>query len=658
MKFRLLFILLILSLTASSQEYNYNPSGSLRSDANKQIVSIHYNHLQLPDTIVYADARKIINSYAATGQKIRQQVFEANGVLKKKNDYNNHILFVNDSLKEVQHEEGMMIPLANSASFVYEYHLRDHLGNIRSELTSVPGVASSIADFEGQGYDNARRVNSILFDHTRKGATHFAQRLNGSGNEKYGLARSFSVMPGDTIKMEVFVKYVDPNRKNWTTALNTIMSQVASASTSVGIVIDGGGYGIASATSFPFTGLNGASNDSEKKPKIYLNWLLFDRNYVFKDGGYVKMKGDPKEDGTNVDHEKLSKDLRINYPGYVYIYYSNEEQQPLEAYFDDFAVTQIESIVIQQTDYDPLGLTFNEYHREHTLVNNFLFNGKELQKDFDLNWYDYGARQYDAALGRWHVIDPMASKYSSWTPYNYVINNPMNNVDPDGRDFVTVMDNPSISEEEREKAKKAMHIATTISTGRKIFEKARKDPKVKVFLSFYSARDGALGDTSPVVPYEENDNGLRFHWKEKGGEAKLTVGKSSEDDQLNKIYEALNVTDAVKSNQHIYVVRIRVDAGLSEYTMAEAILHELEAHVNNQIVPFSEIRSFAGKFPQKLILNENTLWEIEGKMEHIMYGQETKVNGRFERYIRYEQSYIPGSTADDVSKEIWKLRHK
>ena len=90
--------------------------------------------------------------------------------------------------------------------------------------------------------------------------------------------------------------------------------------------------------------------------------------------------------------------------------------------------------VLQNYTYYPFGMEMNgfDYMASSTLKNDYLYNGKELQEDFGLGWYDYGARFYDAAVGRWHVVDPMAESYSRLSIYNYVRNNPIIRIDHNG----------------------------------------------------------------------------------------------------------------------------------------------------------------------------------------------------------------------------------
>ncbi len=110
-----------------------------------------------------------------------------------------------------------------------------------------------------------------------------------------------------------------------------------------------------------------------------------------------------------------------------------------------FRAEENKAVVVQENHYYPFGMAMhglNEVEMEapDERANKFLYNGKELQDDFELDWYDYGARMYDPKIGRWHAIDPHAENYLNWTPYNYVANNPLFYTDPTGMDWYTSTD--------------------------------------------------------------------------------------------------------------------------------------------------------------------------------------------------------------------------
>ncbi len=64
----------------------------------------------------------------------------------------------------------------------------------------------------------------------------------------------------------------------------------------------------------------------------------------------------------------------------------------------------------------------------------FKYNGKELDRMNGLDWYDYGARWYDAGICRFWTQDPHASGYADISSYAYCNNNPVNSVDLKGMD--------------------------------------------------------------------------------------------------------------------------------------------------------------------------------------------------------------------------------
>lgn len=101
-----------------------------------------------------------------------------------------------------------------------------------------------------------------------------------------------------------------------------------------------------------------------------------------------------------------------------------------------FTAEDGEAVVRQVADYYPFGMLHDNPLNILDADQRYLYNSKELQEGTD--WYDYGARMYMPDLGRWTTIDPMAEKYAPISPYEYVRNNPILRLDPNGMWDVTV----------------------------------------------------------------------------------------------------------------------------------------------------------------------------------------------------------------------------
>ncbi|MBE6272359.1 MAG: RHS repeat-associated core domain-containing protein [Bacteroides sp.] len=132
----------------------------------------------------------------------------------------------------------------------------------------------------------------------------------------------------------------------------------------------------------------------------------------------------------NVVYENGIQKMLLTEEGYVdlsastpaYYYYLKDHQG------NNRVVLSSGGTAVEVSHYYPFGGVFASTGN----VQPYKYNGKELDTKKGLNWYDYGARHYDAALGRWLVVDPLAEKYYSTSAYGYCLNNPVKYVDPTG----------------------------------------------------------------------------------------------------------------------------------------------------------------------------------------------------------------------------------
>lgn len=99
--------------------------------------------------------------------------------------------------------------------------------------------------------------------------------------------------------------------------------------------------------------------------------------------------------------------------------------------------------MLEEDHYYPFGLTLSSGSGNAGEKNDYKLTTKELQNQFGLNWYDFGARMYDEQIGRWNGVDPKAQEFFSHSPYEAMDNNPINVIDPTGESGELIIDKKS-----------------------------------------------------------------------------------------------------------------------------------------------------------------------------------------------------------------------
>jgi RHS repeat-associated protein len=446
-------------------------------DNNKGIGTMHYNYLNLQDSIVMTGKGYIKYVFDATGSRLQKTTIDSVANKATITTYIGGFVYQRtttpplggggtDTLQFVSHAEGRArwafhkyTTGATAYKFEYDFFEKDHLGNTRTVLTQQKDTANYLASMEAAYRTTESQLfaniaascysRSLISGYPTDNTTvpnDSVARLNGSG-QKSGPSLLLKVMSGDVLQMAVKSFYKTGTNSAQTSSFSDILNSLAN-----GIVTTtGGAHGTVSnltqSGSTVYTGLNSFITNSDPNtgtsyPKAYLNWIFLDDqfNYVSALSGAIPAASSTYPAGT-LNTVAPGSALNINKNGYLYIWVSNETQN-WDVFFDNLSVQHRQGPLLEESHYYPFGLAMqgisDKALKTQYAENKLKYNGgSELQnKEFSdgsgLELYETSFRSYDPQLGRFWQTDPLADIYSSLSPYQFAGNDPIAHNDVTG----------------------------------------------------------------------------------------------------------------------------------------------------------------------------------------------------------------------------------
>ena len=466
------------STTTGWNSYTYDANGSMTHDGNKGVDYV-YNTLNKVARQTVASGN-IAWTYDASGTVLRKVTTTTTVKTETYIDgfvYESSASFSQAAaaLRAVPTPEGRAVVVQpTDARFTYEYHLRDHLGNLRVAFRAQAGtedlkLSSELSEREGDypQFANlvASRSNDAAALPAREGS-YVAAVTNSDG----GPAVAIPVSHQDHLKVRVYyktpngVQYYRPAAAPtlstgvamaWAVAPTLLVSPVRaerSAPVAPGIQVSVAGllsHWFAQPKQ-PTAHVAGVANAGTGTLNAYLQWTLTALDgHVLRTGTVLapvtaKSRIAWTRLDLALDLDLSSEDTRT---GTLRLQEVNDGSQPV--YFDSLTVThpQDQALVSQENHYYPFGMALSGVAVNTTAqpqVSKDQFNGgSELQDELlgsEQGIYSTFYRNYDPATGRFQGVDPMADNYASDSPYSFGFNDPINFNDPNGDDPIRLSD--------------------------------------------------------------------------------------------------------------------------------------------------------------------------------------------------------------------------
>ena len=450
-------------------DYLYDDNGNLYYDYNKSITMDH-NHLNLTSSVDFGTKGNIVYTYNATGIKLQKTVTDMSvspnkititkydGAFVYTNSYLANATPGPDVLEFIGHDEGRIRPAkidttqaltASNTNYIYDYFMKDHLGNTRMVLTTEQQTdlyaatqEPANATKENQLFNN---LSSTTFAKPTTGAGFDAVAANtkvsrvngGTTSTRIGPSIVLKVMAGDVISISTQAWYTGATVAP-PTGLGPIKDQLLTL-LSAGIVAGNGTHGGSIPLADISTGADGVLTDfltnqtyNSSQPKAFLNWMIVDEEFKKVNSsfhmGAVQV---PSINSTSMQKQQLTgpANMTVRRNGWLYVYVSNESNQ--DVYFDDLVINHKRGPVVEANNYYAFGLeipglTSRALGFGTSPQNRRKYNGIEFDADLDLNIDEAFYRDLDPQTGRWWQIDPKVDAgYENQSPYSSMYNNPV-----------------------------------------------------------------------------------------------------------------------------------------------------------------------------------------------------------------------------------------